>query len=104
MRTAMRVSIPVDAGNRSIQEGRMESALEKVLQSLKPEATYFYPDEQGRRNMFIVFDLKDPSDLPAISEPFFMELEAEVYMAPCMNKEDLKTGLSKMMSGVHAHR
>jgi hypothetical protein len=44
----------------------------------------------------LFFDLKDPSQIPVIAEPFFMGLEAEVEMAPAMNAQDLEAGLARM--------
>jgi hypothetical protein len=96
MRTLMRVSIPVEPGNRSIKDGTLESTIQRTMERLRPEAAYFY-SENGRRTCLMVFDLKSPSDLPTITEPFFMDLNAEVEMYPVMNLEDLKRGLSSMM-------
>jgi hypothetical protein len=41
----------------------------------------------------MVFDLKDPSEIPGIAEPFFMHLNAKVDFCPVMNAEDLQKGL-----------
>ena len=94
MRTVMKMSIPVEAGNDAIKSGRMGPLLERVLGDLNPEAAYFYA-ENGRRQGIIVFDLKDPSDIPRIAEPLFMELNAQIDMCPCMNMADVKAGLAK---------
>ncbi len=51
------------------------------------------------RTAFIVFDLKDPSQLPAISEPLFSKLKATIEMFPVMNQEDLKKGLQQVGQG-----
>jgi hypothetical protein len=91
----MRVSIPVEAGNRAIKDGVFERVLGATIERLRPEATYFYPDH-GHRTCLMVFDLKSPSDLPTISERFFTELNASVEMYPVMDLEDLKTGLKSM--------
>jgi hypothetical protein len=48
----------------------------------------------GQRTMIAVFDLKAASDMPGIAEPLFMGLNASIQFMPCMNAEDLKTGLS----------
>ncbi len=44
--------------------------------------------------MIVVFDLKTAADMPRIAEPLFMGIDASVDFMPCMNAEDLKTGLS----------
>jgi len=96
MRTLMRVSIPVESGNRAIKDGNLERTIQGAMERLRPEAAYFYP-ENGRRTCLMVFDLKSPADVPAIAEPFFMELDASVEMHTVMNVEDLKKGLSSML-------
>ncbi|WP_232248537.1 hypothetical protein [Streptacidiphilus rugosus] len=63
--------------------------------SLHPEAAYFGAKD-GCRTAFIVFDLKETSDIPKIVEPFFMKLGAKVEFIPVMNFEDVQAGLSKV--------
>jgi hypothetical protein len=91
----MRVTIPVEQGNKAVKDGTIPKLIQSLLQDLAPEAAYFGPVD-GVRNAFIVFDLKDVSDLPRIGEPLFLNLNARVEFTPIMNAEDLKAGLSKM--------
>jgi hypothetical protein len=46
--------------------------------------------------MLAVFDLKASADIPRIAEPLFMGLSASVEFIPCMNPEELKTGLAAL--------
>jgi hypothetical protein len=62
----------------------------------KPEASYFTA-EDGKRTAFFVFDLKDPTMIPTIAEPFFMNLNASIELSPVMNLEDMKAGVEKAM-------
>ena len=94
MRTVVRVILDVQAGNAAVKNGTLSKLVENAMDSLKPEAAYFFADH-GKRSMFMVFDLKDQADIPAIAEPFFMETNASVEFYPCMNAEDLKKGLDK---------
>lgn len=96
MRTMIRIKVPVETGNRAIKDGTLAKTVMEALERLKPEAAYFLP-EQGVRTMIMVFDLKDPSEIPAIAEPFFLKLDAAVEILPVMNVEDLKKGLAKIM-------
>jgi hypothetical protein len=96
MRTLMKITVPVEAGNRGIKDGNLENTIQGMMKRLTPEAAYFYP-ENGHRTMLFVFDLKSPADLPTITEPLFMDLNASVEMVPVMNVEDLKKGLSAMI-------
>jgi hypothetical protein len=37
----------------------------------------------------IVFDLKDPSQIPAVAEPWFLAFNAQVSFRPAMSPQDL---------------
>ena len=68
MRMIMTVSIPVEAGNAAVLNGTLGSTIQQILEDLKPEAAYF-ADEDGKRTGFIIFDMKESSQLTAIAEP-----------------------------------
>ena len=92
MRMLLKVTLPVEAANNAVKSGTMPKLMEQFMADLKPEASYFLP-ENGKRTMFIFFDLKDPSQIPEIVEPLFMELNAAVELAPAMSADDLRKGL-----------
>lgn len=89
MRMLLRVSIPVEAGNAAVKAGTLGPTIQKLLADLKPEAAYFYADDQGQRCGAIVFDLKEPSDIPSVAEPWFLAFNAHVTLRPVMNPQDL---------------
>ncbi len=89
MRTLLRVSIPVETGNAAAKAGTLGSTVEKILADLKPEAAYFFTDDNGKRSGSIVFDMKDSSQMPAVSEPWFLAFNAKVSFRPVMNPQDL---------------
>jgi hypothetical protein len=89
MRMLLRVSIPVEAGNAAAKAGKLGSTLERILSDLKPEAAYFFADDEGNRSGSIIFDLKDPSQIPSIAEPFFLAFNAKVSLRPVMTPQDL---------------
>jgi hypothetical protein len=89
MRMLLRVSIPVEAGNAAAKAGTLGSAVEKILADLKPEAAYFFPDDNGQRSGSIVFDMKDSSQIPAIAEPWILAFNAKISLRPVMNPQDL---------------
>ena len=95
MRVMMKVKIDTAAGSSGIQDGSLQRVLQETFGRLNPEASYFGP-EGGVRTAFIVFDLQSPSQLPAISEPLFSKLKAQVEMFPVMNLEDLQKGLQEL--------
>ena len=95
MRMMLRVQIPVETGNDAIQNGKLPEIIKKTMEKLKPECAYFCPDG-GERSCIMVFDMQDSSQIPAIAEPFFKELEASFELFPVMNAEDLMKGLSQL--------
>lgn len=92
MRTLLKASMDVHAANDLIQKGEMQKFMKSMTDLLKPEASYFYA-EHGKRTALYVFDLKDPSQIPMIAEPFFTMLKAEIEFHPVMNQEDVAKGL-----------
>ena len=89
MRMLLRVSIPVEAGNAAAKAGTLGSTVEQILADLKPEAAYFFADDNGHRSGSIVFDMKDTSEIPAVAEPWFLAFNAKVSFRPVMNPQDL---------------
>jgi hypothetical protein len=89
MRMLLRVSIPVEAGNAAARAGTLGSTVEQILAELKPEAAYFFADDNGQRSASIVFDMKDTSEIPAIAEPWFLAFDAKLSFRPVMNAQDL---------------
>jgi hypothetical protein len=89
MRMLLRVSIPVDTGNAAAKAGTLGSTIEQILAGLKPEAAYFYADDDGQRCGSVVFDMKDQSDIPSIAEPWFLAFNAKLSFRPVMTPQDL---------------
>jgi hypothetical protein len=89
MRMLLRVSIPVEAGNAAARAGTLGSTVEQILAELKHEAAYFFADDHGQRSGSIVFDMKDPAEIPAVAEPWFLAFNAKVSFRPIMNPQDL---------------
>ena len=89
MRMLLRVSIPVETGNAAAKAGTLGSTVERIVADLKPEAAYFFADDDGRRAGSVVFDMTDTSQIPAIAEPWFLAFGATVSLRPVMNPQDL---------------
>ena len=96
MRMMMKVSIPVEAGNKGVAEGGLPKTVMGFVEAHKPEACYFVADG-GKRTAYFFFDLKDPSSIPLAAEPFFMNLNAGIEITPAMNLDDMKSGVQKAM-------
>lgn len=95
MRMLMKVSIPVEPGNDAIRNGTIGKVMHEFIDRWHPEATYFTA-LGGQRTAILVVDLPNESDIPAIAEPFFMELHANLEVGPAMNPEDLERGLAAL--------
>ena len=93
MRMMLKVTIPVEAGNRTIKDGTLPRTMQSTLERLKPEAAYFLA-EDGKRTALFFFDMQDVSQIPVIAEPFFMGMDASLTIVPVMNGEDLQKGLA----------
>ena len=92
MRMMLKVSIPVEHGNRAFNDGSLQKAMEITLEALKPEAAYHLAYE-GKRTSLIFFDLADPSLIPSLAEPVFQALGASVDLFPVMTTEELGKGI-----------
>jgi len=103
MRMLMQIAIPVEAGNVAARTGAFGRPFEEILESLKPEAAYFTTGPTGERGGFIVFDMKDTSQIPAIAEPFFLAYNARVTLSPVMNAKDLANAAPGIEKAVKAH-
>jgi uncharacterized protein DUF3303 len=97
MRMMLKAQLDTATATKSIQEGRLPTVMQTMMEQLKPEAAFFGPDG-GRRTAFIVFQMDDPSQLPAITEPLFSEMGADVNVFPVMDRDDLERGLSALGS------
>jgi hypothetical protein len=92
MRTLLSATMEVASGNKAIMDGSLPKIMKSIMERLKPEAAYFFASD-GCRTCLMVFDLKDPSEIPITVEPLFMGMNAKVNLTPVMNAEDLQKGL-----------
>jgi hypothetical protein len=95
MRMLMKAQIPTDAGNRGIKDGSLPGAIRNFMEMAKPEAAYFATMD-GLRTMIAVFDLKALPDMVRIGEPIFAAVDASIEFMPCMNADELKSGLASL--------
>ncbi|WP_371615991.1 hypothetical protein [Streptomyces sp. NBC_00454] len=97
MRVMLRAHLDTAAANEGIKSGALIQAVKKLMEAIKPEAAYFGLHE-GVRSVWMVFDLQESSQLPALAEDLFMQFNAEVEVGPVMNAEDLAKGLAALQS------
>jgi hypothetical protein len=92
----LKVCIPVEAGNKAIRDGLLPKTVMSFVEQMKPEAVYFHA-EHGKRTALFFFDLKDPTMIPTVAEPFFMNLNATIELSPVMTLEEMKVGVDKAL-------
>ncbi len=98
MRMMLKARLDTAAATEAVQSGRLPQIMQSTLDMLQPEAAYFGPQD-GKRTAFIVFDMTDSSQLPALTEHLFAALNAHVEIFPVMNRQDLEQGLSRLGGG-----
>lgn len=96
MRMLMKTSFPVEAGNKGLSEGVFPKVISTFVEQFHPEACYFVA-ENGRRTGFFFVDVKDPTVIPSMAEPFFLRLNASIELTPAMNLEEMKTGVDRAL-------
>lgn len=96
MRVMFKVSIPVEAGNKGVKDGSLPKTVMEFVEKFKPEASYFVATH-GQRTAFFFVEMKDPTMIPSMAEPFMMNLNAGVEFQPAMSLDDMKAGVAKAM-------
>jgi len=76
MRMIMNVRIPHEPFNTLTREGKAGETLQNIIQELKPEFIYF-TEQGGTRGAVAIIDVKNPSEIPSFSEPFFLKFNAD---------------------------
>ncbi len=89
MRFLFKASWDIEAGNKLARDGRLGATVASILDDLKPEAAYFLA-EKGKRTAFLIVDMEDASQIPAVAEPWFLACNASVSFQPVMVAEDLE--------------
>lgn len=96
MRILLNVTLPHGPFNAAARDGTVGAKLNRILETLKPEAVYF-TEQKGQRGMMLILDLPDPSKIPAIAEPLFLVFEALIEFRIAMTPDDLKrAGLDEL--------
>lgn len=89
MKMLLTVEFPIEPFNSLVRSGKAGELIGRILETIKPEASYF-TEQDGKRGGIFVVDVKTPSDVPSISEPFFLIFQANCKFRILMNPEDLQ--------------
>jgi hypothetical protein len=75
-------------GNNLLKDPLFGKKMQDLLKEVKAEAAYF-TTICGNRGAFVIVNIDDASQIPAVAEPFFIWLKAEIEFYPVMTPEDL---------------
>jgi hypothetical protein len=75
-------------GNDLLKDPQFGMKMQELLKEVKAEAAYF-TTICGARGAYVIINMSDASQIPAIAEPFFVWLKAEIDFYPVMTPEDL---------------
>lgn len=103
MRFIIRAKIPTEAGNKMVQDPNFLRKLEKYVNKVKAEAAYFFEADGDRVAAFIV-DIQSADQIPALGEPLFNGMGANVEFHPVMSMDDLKKGIPQAILEVNSNR
>jgi hypothetical protein len=95
MRTLLKVQMDTEAASEAIRNGTMQTTLQSAMERLRPEAAYFTAQD-GLRTAYIIFDLREPAQIPTIAEPL-MPLKPKIDFSPVMNLDDVRAGIEEFM-------
>ena len=89
MRMLLHVTIPNKPFNEAVREGTAGAIMGRILEETKPEAVYF-TEENGSRCALLVVDVDNPSRVPVLAEPWYLNFNASCEFRIVMTPDDLK--------------
>ena len=98
VRMLLNVIMPHEPFNTLVRAGTAGATIGKILEQIRPEAAYF-TEQHGHRSALLVVNVQDPSEVPALAEPWFLNFEADCRFRIVMTPEDLaRAGLEELGS------
>ena len=96
MRMMVQVVFPHDPFNAAVRDGSVGRKMKRILDQQKPEAVYF-TDHRGHRSAWMIIDMAEASQIPAIAEPWFLGFNADIELHAVMTPKDLEAaGLEQL--------
>jgi hypothetical protein len=93
MRMLLTVTMPHEPFNALVRKKKAGEILSRILEEIKPEAAYF-TEQDGTRGAVLVVNVADPSRIPSLAEPFFLNFNADCRFRLVMSPEELgRSGL-----------
>ncbi len=96
MKMLLTVDFPLEPFNTLVRSGKVGEMIGKILETIKPEASYF-TEQDGKRGALFVVNVNKSSDVPFFAEPFFLNFQASCKFRILMSPEDLQnSGLEQL--------
>ena len=96
MRMLLNIRIPHEPFNTLVRDGSVGDVIGRILEAAKPEAVYF-TEQHGGRGAVMIVAIDDPSQIPALAEPWFLMLNADCEFRVAMLPDDLRNaGLAQL--------
>ncbi|WP_024870648.1 hypothetical protein [Tolumonas lignilytica] len=89
MKMLLTVEFPLEPFNSLVINGKIGAVIGSILETIKPEMTYF-TEQDGKRGALLVVNVNQPSDVPFYAEPFFLKLNGACKFRILMSPEDLQ--------------
>lgn len=89
MRMLLNVTLPHEPFNAAVRNGTAGSSILRILEEIKPEAVYF-TEQNGHREAILIVNVNQPSEIPALAEPWFLNFNADCQFRIVMSPEDLQ--------------
>ncbi len=102
MRFMVTFRVPMERGNAAVRDGSLSDTLQSALEDLKPEAAYF-SDIEGARGGYLVVNMDDASQRPAVTEPLFLAMEATVQVHPVFTPEDMPAAMESVQQAAQKY-
>ncbi len=96
MRMLLKVILPHEPFNTAVRNGTAGATINRILEEIKPEAVYF-TEQDGHRGAILVVNINQPSEIPALAEPWFLNFNADCQFHVAISPEDLQqAGLEEL--------
>ena len=88
MRMLMNVQFPLEPFNTAVRDGTLGRKIQRILEVTKPDSVYF-TEQDGKRGATMVVEVKDPSEIPTLAEPWFLTFNAATQFRIAITPQEL---------------
>jgi hypothetical protein len=92
MRMMMKISAQIEAVNKAVRDGSAQRIMQTSFETLRPEAAYFYPADDGR-TILLFIDVKEVSEAPGPTRPYLTTVRRRaVRLASSASRRSTRSG------------